>query len=225
MSLIRFDRVGKSYPVRGGGRRTVLAETSFTIHRGQSIAICGHNGAGKSTLLRLIAGVEQPSSGRIGRDMRVSWPIGYGSSFQSSLTGADNVRFIARIYRRPVAEVLAFVEDFAELGDYLRMPIRTYSAGMLARLAFAASLAVDFDCYLVDEVVAAGDERFRARCHAALMERRRSGTLVMVSHDAQTLRDYCDTGAVLADGHLTFFDDVEDAIAAHFNPGGAVQVA
>ncbi|MDG2533785.1 ATP-binding cassette domain-containing protein [Sphingomonas sp. HITSZ_GF] len=214
--MIRFDRVAKSYPLRGGGRRTVLESASFRIVPGQSIGICGHNGAGKTTLLRLIAGVEKPSAGTIERDMRVSWPIGYASSFQSSLSGADNVRFIARIYRRPVEEVLGFVEDFAELGDYLFMPIRTYSAGMLARLAFAASLAVDFDCYLIDEVIAAGDERFRARCHAALMERRRKASLVLVSHDMQTLRDYCDTGAVLEGGQLNFYDHIEEAIARHF---------
>jgi capsular polysaccharide transport system ATP-binding protein len=215
--MIRFDRVAKSYPLRGGGRRTVLEAASFRILPGQSIGICGHNGAGKSTLLRLIAGVEKPSSGTIERGMRVSWPIGYASSFQSSLSGADNVRFIARVYRRPVDEVLSFVEEFAELGDYLRMPIRTYSAGMLARLAFAASLAVEFDCYLIDEVIAAGDERFRARCHAALMERRRTASLVLVSHDAQTLRDYCDSGAVLAEGRLQFYDGIEEAIARHFH--------
>lgn len=213
--MIRFDRVSKQYRVRGKPR-TVLAETSFRITRGQAIGICGHNGAGKSTLLRLIAGVEKPSTGTIERDMSVSWPIGYGSSFQNSLTGADNVRFIARVYRRPIDEVLAFVDDFAELGQYMRMPIRTYSAGMIARLAFAASLAVDFDCYLVDEVTAAGDERFRARCHAALMERRQRGTLIMVSHDPQTLRDYCDSGAVIDGGRLTFYDNIEEAMAHHF---------
>jgi capsular polysaccharide transport system ATP-binding protein len=222
--MIRFDSVGKSYPLRGGGRRMVLEAASFRILPGQSIGICGHNGAGKTTLLRLIAGVEKPSAGTIERGMRVSWPIGYASSFQSSLSGADNVRFIARIYRRPVAEVLAFVEDFAELGDYLGMPIRTYSAGMLARLAFAASLAVEFDCYLIDEVIAAGDERFRARCHAALMERRRKASLVLVSHDMQTLRDYCDTGAVLAEGRLSFYDHIEEAIARHVS-ARAVKVA
>lgn len=213
--MIRFDRVSKQYRVRGGFR-SVLDETSFTLERGQAIGICGFNGAGKSTLLRLIAGVERPSTGTIERDMTVSWPIGYASSFQSSLTGADNVRFIARVYQRPVDDVLAFVEDFAELGRYMRMPIRTYSAGMNARLAFAASLAVDFDCYLVDEITAAGDGRFRARCHTALMERREKGTLVMVSHDAQTLRDYCDRGAVIDNGRLTFYDSIEETLTNHF---------
>lgn len=214
--MIRFDRVSKQYRLRGTPR-TVLAETSFAIERGQAIGICGHNGAGKSTLLRLIAGVEKPTTGAIERSMSVSWPIGYALSFQSSLTGADNVRFIARVYRKPVDEVLAFVEDFAELGAYMRMPIRTYSAGMNARLAFAASLAIDFDCYLVDEVTAAGDERFRERCHAALMERRQRGTLIMVSHDPQTLRDYCETGAVIEDGQLSFYDSIEEAMARHFD--------
>lgn len=221
--MIRFDHVSKHYRTRGG-RHRVLEDASFRIARGQSIGICGHNGAGKSTLLRLIAGVEQPSAGTIRRDMSVSWPIGYASSFQSSLTGADNVRFIARIYGKPVDDVLAFVDDFAELGSYMQMPLRTYSAGMTARLAFAASLAVDFDCYLVDEVTAAGDERFRTRCHAALMERRAQGTLIMVSHDPQTLRDYCDTGAVLVGGRLTFYDNIEEAMAHHF-AASAAQVA
>lgn len=221
--MIRFDHVSKHYRTRAGKHR-VLEDASFRITRGQSIGICGHNGAGKSTLLRLIAGVEQPSAGTIRRDMSVSWPIGYASSFQSSLTGADNVRFIARIYGKPVDDVVAFVDDFAELGSYMQEPLRTYSAGMTARLAFAASLAVDFDCYLVDEVTAAGDERFRARCHAALMERRANGTLIMVSHDPQTLRDYCDTGAVLVGGRLSFYDNIEEAMAHHF-AASAAQVA
>ncbi|MFL9840407.1 ABC transporter ATP-binding protein [Sphingomonas sp. ST-64] len=214
--MIRFDRVSKQYRTRGGGYRRVLDETSFEIGPGQALGICGHNGAGKSTLLRLIAGVERPSSGTVDRAMSVSWPLGYASSFQSSLTGADNVRFIARVYGRPVDRVLAFVEEFAELGAYLDMPIRTYSAGMNARLAFAASLAVDFDCYLVDEITAAGDERFRARCHAALMERRERGTLIMVSHDPHVLRAYCDTGATLVDGRLTFYDTIDAAMEQHF---------
>lgn len=212
--MIRFDDVGKTYRTRTG-TRTVLENASFSIARGEALAICGQNGAGKSTLLRMIAGVEAPSHGRITRDMTVSWPIGHGSAFQSSLTGADNTRFIARIYDRPIAETLAFVEDFAELGAYMKMPVRTYSAGMTARLAFAVSLAVDFDCYLVDEITSAGDARFQQRCHDALMQRRRTGTLVMVSHDVETLRRFCDRGATLIDGKLVFHDDLETAIAHH----------
>ncbi len=212
--MIGFERVSKTYHGRAGAHR-VLDDITFTLRRGEALAICGRNGAGKSTLLRLLAGVEAPTSGRVRRDMSVSWPLGHASAFQSSLTGADNVRFIARIYKRPIADVLAFVEDFAELGAYMRMPVRTYSAGMQARLAFATSLAIDFDCYAIDEITAAGDSRFRERCHEALMERRARSTLVMVSHDLHTLGLYCDRGATLIDGHLTFHESVDAAVAVH----------
>lgn len=213
--MIVFEGVSKNYRTRKG-RRTILEGVSFTLRTGQALGICGHNGAGKSTLLRLIAGVEKPSAGRIARDMTVSWPIGLATTFQASLSGADNVRFIARIYNRPIEETLAFVEDFAELGMYLGMPIRTYSSGMMARLAFAASLAVDFDCYLVDEITAVGDARFRARCHDALIHRREKGTLVMVSHDPATLREYCTDGAVIRGARFTPCASIDEAIDLHF---------
>ena len=213
--MIRFENVSKRFRTRSGSH-TVLDGVSFTLDRGDALGICGHNGAGKSTLLKLIAGVEQPSSGKIVRSGSVSWPIGYASAFQSSLTGADNVRFIARIYERPIRETLEFVDSFAELGQYMAMPIRTYSAGMLARLAFAASLAVDFDCYLVDEITAAGDARFRQRCEDALMARRESGTLVMVSHDPYTLRQYCTSGATVGEGRMDLFATIDEAIERHF---------
>ncbi|KPF77945.1 ATP-binding protein [alpha proteobacterium AAP81b] len=212
--MITLDKVGKAYRTRDG-RRRVFDDVSLTLGPGDALAIVGGNGAGKSTLLRLIAGVEAPSAGRITRSMSVSWPLGHASAFQSSLTGADNARFIARIYGRDITDTLAFVEDFAELGAYLRMPVRTYSSGMLARLAFAVSLAVDFDCYLVDEIVAVGDRRFRQRCHDALLARRAAGTLVMVSHDDATLREYCTRGASLLGGRLTLHDDLDSALAAN----------
>jgi capsular polysaccharide transport system ATP-binding protein len=210
MPMIRLDQVSKTYRVRDG-TKTILDRVDLLIERGMSLGICGQNGAGKSTLLRLIAAVEQPSSGTVTRSMSVSWPIGYASAFQSSLSGADNVRFIARIYGRNIPDMLAFVDDFAELGSYLGMPIRTYSAGMLARLAFATSLAVDFDCYLIDEVIAAGDERFRERCQVALMERRERGTLILVSHDPGILRSYCTSFACVAGTGLSRHDTIEGA--------------
>ncbi|APZ98189.1 ATP-binding protein [Sphingopyxis sp. QXT-31] len=213
--MIVFNRVSKSYATRNG-RHHVLDNVSFTIEKGQSVGVCGHNGAGKSTLLRLIAGVEQPSNGTIRRDMSVSWPLGLSSSFQSSLSGADNARFVARVYGRPVEEVLDFVEDFAELGNYLRMPLRTYSAGMMARLAFAVSLAISFDCYLIDEITAVGDERFQDRCREALLQRKQERSLFMVSHDPATLREYCDRGMAVQGGQVLQFDTVEEAIASHF---------
>lgn len=212
--MIIFDNVTMTYHGRNL-RKTVLQDASFTLRAGEAIGICGANGAGKSTLLRLIAGVERPTAGRIIRDMSVSWPIGFTSIFQTSLTGADNVRFVARIYRRAIAPLLAFVEDFAQLGPYFRQPVKAYSNGMQARLAFAISLAIEFDCYLIDEVTGAGDERFRDRYRAALMHRRRAGTLVMASHHPGTLRDFCVRGATLRDGGLTFFDTIDEAIDVH----------
>lgn len=212
--MIRFSKVGMTYRARNL-RKTVLTETNFTIRRGDAVGICGANGVGKSTLLRLIAGIEYPTAGRIRRDMTVSWPIGYTSAFQSSLTGADNARFIARIYRRPVEPLLAYVEAFAQLGVYLHQPVKSYSAGMQARLAFAISLAIRFDCYLVDEVTSAGDERFRERSHEELLKRRQDGTLIMVSHAPETLRAYCTSGAVLADRKLRFFETIDEALDVH----------
>lgn len=212
--MIAFQNVSKTYHLRRFSKQ-VFADLNFTIDRGTSIGICGANGAGKSTLMRLIAGVETPTTGTVVRDLTCSWPIGYTSCFQTSLTGADNARFIARIYNRDAERLLAYVEDFAQLGPYLRQPIITYSAGMLGRLAFGISLAIDFECYLVDEVTGAGDERFRQRCEAALHHRRETGTLIMISHEPETLRMYCTRGAVLHAGKLSFYDTIDEAIEVH----------
>jgi capsular polysaccharide transport system ATP-binding protein len=213
--MIQFNQVSKTYPTHSG-RRVVLDTVSFNIYPGQSLGICGHNGAGKSTLLRLASGVENPTSGHVDRNMSISWPLGHSSAFQSSLSGADNVRFIARIYGRPLRETLDFVDDFAEMGSYLAMPVRTYSMGMVARLAFAVSLAVDFDCYVIDEITSAGDARFQQKCNDALHERKAAGALLMVSHDAHMLRSFCESGAVLADGKLSIFPTIDEAVDLHF---------
>jgi capsular polysaccharide transport system ATP-binding protein len=212
--MIEFDKVTKTYHTRGLHRR-VFSDLSFQIERGESLAICGANGAGKSTLLRLISGVEHPSSGHIRRTMKTSWPIGFTSCFEMSMTGADNARFIARIYQQDEQEVLDYVENFAQLGVYLRQPVSTYSSGMVSRLAFGVSLAISFDCYLVDEVAAAGDVRFRRRCEEELMARRDKGTLIMTSHDPYMLEQYCTRGAVLYSGALIFFDTVAEACNVH----------
>ena len=212
--MIRFENVSKIY--QGYGLRKVVHNNlNFQIDRGVSIGICGANGAGKSTLLRMIAGVEYPSSGRITKRMSTSWPIGYASCFQHKMTGADNVRFIARIYGRDTAEMLAYVEDFARLGSYLDQPVSTYSAGMVARLAFGTSLAIKFDCYLVDEVTGAGDARFRRRSEEELIERRNNASLIMTSHDPAMLQRYCTRGAVLFGGMLTLYDTVAEACDIH----------
>jgi capsular polysaccharide transport system ATP-binding protein len=212
---IRIDNIRKSYRLHGGASKRVLDGLCAEFRRGEAVGILGRNGAGKSTLLRLIAGVEHPEAGRIERGMSISWPLGHAAAMHYSISGADNARFIARIYDKPMAETLAFVEGFAELGEYYRQPVRTYSAGMMQRLGFALSLAVDFDCYLVDEAVAAGDSRFAERCRQALLERRDRSTLLLVSHQPETVRAFCTTGAVLKNGRLTRYEDLEQAIAAY----------
>lgn len=212
--MIRFEKVSKTYHGRKF-EKTVFSDLSFTIAKGEAIGICGANGAGKSTLMRLISGVEQPTTGTVTRTMTTSWPIGYASCFQSSLTGADNARFIARVYKKDEQQLLDFVEDFAQLGPYFRQPVKTYSAGMSARLAFGVSLAIEFECYLVDEITGAGDERFRARSEAELAARRNNATLIMISHDPNTLRAYCSRGAVLFGGSLIHFEDVAEACEVH----------
>lgn len=210
--MIRVENVTKVHHTRAG-KKVVLDGVSFVINRGDKVGILGDNGAGKSTLLRLITGVEHPTSGRIVRSMSVSWPLAFGTGFQGSLTGADNVRFIARIYGADIKETIAYVQDFAELGDYFYMPIKTYSSGMRARLAFGISLAIRFDCLVVDEVAAVGDQRFKDRCRGALEERSAGNALVMVSHSADILRMYCNKGMVLKNGQMSSFDDLGEALA------------
>lgn len=214
--MIKFDNVSKSYRIHRFVK-PVLNNINFLLERGESIGICGANGAGKSTLMRMLAGVEPPTSGVISRTMTTSWPLGYGSAFQPGLTGADNARFIARIYGMDEDELLTKVEEFAQLGPYLHQPVNTYSTGMGARLAFGVSLTIDFDCYLIDEVVSAGDARFRAKSEAALLERRERSSLIMISHDPGTLQQYCSRGAVLYGGALTFFDSVSEACEVHYS--------
>ena len=212
--MIQFDNVSKSYHIRKFHKQ-VLSNVSFVIQKGESIGICGANGAGKSTLMRLLAGVEFPTHGRISRTMSTSWPIGFSSCFAPSLTGADNARFIARIYNQDEEELLAYVEEFARLGPYFYQPVNTYSAGMSARLAFGVSLAIDFECYLVDEVTGAGDERFRVRCEEELIKRRDTASLLMISHEPATLMQYCRRGAVVYGGTVVFYDTMEEATEVH----------
>jgi capsular polysaccharide transport system ATP-binding protein len=208
--MIILDNVTKSFETRNG-KRSIVENASLTIGPGQSMGIMGRNGAGKTTLLRMIGGVEMPTSGKIRRQMSVSWPMGFAGGFQSSLTGSENARFIARVYGAPIEAVQKKVNQFAELGDYFYMPVKTYSSGMMARLSFGISLAVDFDCYLIDEIIAVGDTWFRQKCEAELMARRAKGTLILVSHDMGTLRKYCTSAAILSNAKLTYYEKFEDA--------------
>lgn len=213
--MILLDGVSKFYPIRGGGQRCILRDATAVIRPGDRLGILGRNGAGKSTLIRMIGGVEYPSAGRIERRMSVSWPLARRIGIHPSLSGADSARFIARIYNRPVERMLRMVDDFAELGEYMHMPVSSYSAGMAARLQLGLSLAMDFDCYLMDEAASAGDHRFIERARHALETKLRTRALVMVSHQATHIRNFCRTAAVLHDGALTFFEDLDEAIATY----------
>lgn len=209
--MIFFDKVHKSYEVRGG-RKTVLNELTMSIARGEKVGIVGRNGAGKSTMIRLLSGAELPTQGRVHRDMSVSWPLAFGGAFQSSLTGRDNLKFICRVYGRRPEECIDFVEDFAEIGRYIDEPVRHYSSGMRARLAFAISMTIDFDCFLIDEVVSVGDSRFHEKCHIELFEKRAHHSFVIVSHDQNYITEHCETVYILENGEITRFSSPEEAI-------------
>lgn len=212
--MIRCTDVHKSYPM-GTGRKKVLCGLDLTVAPGQKLGILGRNGAGKTTLIKLIGGVEMPTSGRINRRMTVSWPLGFGGGFQGSLTGYDNARFIGRIYGADYPDIRDFVEDFTELGRQLQMPVKTYSAGMKARLAFALSLAIEFDCYMIDEVILVGDQNFQRKCHEELFEKRADRALILASHNADIIRQYCSSALVLDRGTGTLYPDVEEALGVY----------
>lgn len=212
--MIRLDEVKKVYEARSGPVE-VLKGVDLHVAKGDKVGILGGNGAGKSTLIRLISGTERPTSGSVARDMRISWPLAFTGAFQGALTGIDNIKFICRIYGHDYRDVLGFVEDFSQLGRFLHEPVKIYSSGMRARLAFAVSLMIDFDCYLIDEVVAVGDSRFQTRCHEELFVRRSDRALIIVSHDVHYLREHCERACVLDHGLLMHFDAIESAIEAH----------
>ena len=214
--MIHIEHVTKRYATRHGNV-TVLDDVNLTIRPGEKVGILGRNGAGKSTIIRLISGAERPSAGHIRREMSVSWPLAFGGAFQGTLTGLDNLRFICRVYGKSTEDKIAYVQEFSELGRYLREPVKTYSAGMRARLAFAISMVVEFDCFLIDEIVAVGDSRFHEKCRVELFEKRKDRSMIIVSHDPGYVRAYCDHAAVLVQGKLTRFDHVDDAFAFYQN--------
>ncbi|PXA83360.1 ATP-binding protein [Nostoc sp. 3335mG] len=214
--MIRCENLCKSYPL-GHTRKQVLRGINLEINRGDRIALLGRNGAGKTTLIKLIAGVEMPTSGRVRRHMSTSWPLGFNGGFQGSLTGYDNARFIARIYGKDYDEMREFVEEFTELGRQLREPVKTYSSGMKARLAFALSLAVEFDCYLIDEIIMVGDQNFQRKCHVELFDKRGDRTLIMASHDKGAVADYCNRAILIDKGHGEVHTDIHEALEAYTN--------
>jgi capsular polysaccharide transport system ATP-binding protein len=209
--MIQLNNVFKFYRTEGH-TKIVLDHVSAVFDSTRSCGLLGVNGAGKSTTLRLIAGTELPNSGSVRRSVRVSWPLGFAGGFHPQMTGRENLHFVARVYGADILRVVDFVEDFAEIGEYIDVAVKTYSSGMMARLAFALSMAIEFDVYLIDEITAVGDARFQSRCQDAFTARRKNAGLIVVSHSMATIKQYCDCGGVLVEGQLIFFDSADKAI-------------
>lgn len=210
--MIRLRNINKAYRM-GEKRRVIIDDLSVDFVPGINVGILGRNGAGKSTLMRIIGGASMPDSGEVIRTSRISWPIGFSGCFHGSLTGRANLRFVCRIYGADWHEVSQFVEDFSELGDYMDMPVKTYSSGMAAKLAFGLSMAIGFDFYLIDELTAVGDASFRAKSQKIFEERKSTSTLLVVSHNIGTIKQHCDVAGVLDGGKITFYDKIDDAVS------------
>lgn len=211
---VLVHNVVKDYHTPIGVKR-VLDGISFEVGPGEKIAVLGRNGAGKSTLVRIIGGIETPSSGSVSCGLRMSWPVAFSGGFDNNMTGLDAIRFIAGLYGVAREEAVAIVDDFAEIGRYLQLPIGTYSSGMRARLAFGLTLAVDFECVLIDEVISVGDQRFRNKCHNELFVKRGDKAMILISHDSGIIRSYCQRALVLKNGRGRVFDDLDQALAIY----------
>jgi capsular polysaccharide transport system ATP-binding protein len=209
--MLSVEHVYKEYLTRHG-RRPVLEDVSFRLERGKSFGILGRNGAGKSTLIRLISGAERPTSGRVVRRMRISWPLAFAGAFHMNLTGLDNLKFVCRLHGVDFRPLVPFVEEFTELGVYFREPVQHYSFGMMTRLAFALSMAVEFECFLIDEAMIAGDARFHERCNQELFVKRKDRARILVTHDTDIIKVLCEQVSVLHQGRLIDFPTVDEAV-------------
>ncbi|HHC29236.1 MAG TPA: ABC transporter ATP-binding protein [Rhodobacterales bacterium] len=212
--MIRLENISKSFYVNGR-RKVVFRNLDFTLPEGKAVGLLGGNGAGKTTLLKIIAGAMRPDAGRVVSDGSISWPIGLRGAFHSSMSGAQNVRFLARVYGVDTRGLEAFVRNFAELGPHFFMPMRSYSSGMRSRVTFGAAMGIKFDTYLIDEVTAVGDAAFRRKSRAVFRERVKNSGAVMVSHNMMELSAFCDAGVILHKGRLRYFEDIDEAIELH----------
>lgn len=212
--MIQLQALSKTFEIPGG-THTVFRDLTLDLPPGRSLGLLGRNGAGKSTLLQIIAGTMQPTSGRVVRTGKISWPIGGANSFHPDMTGLQNTRFLARCYGVDSDSLSDFVEEFAQIGKHFHMPLRTYSAGMKSRLSFGVAMGIPFDTYLIDEVTGAGDKSFRARSKTVFRARMANADAIMISHDMADMRNFCNSGLILHQGELEYFDTIDAAIDRH----------
>ena len=216
--MIEVNNLTKSFLYKGK-KNIVFNNISFQIYDGESVALMGRNGAGKSTLLRLLGGTDIPDSGTIKSNNSISWPVGLEGGFQGSLTGKENVIFVSKLFlgndRKKILEKVRFVEEFAEIGKYFYRPFKTYSSGMKSRVTFGLSMAFQFDYYLIDEVTAAGDQKFREKCSEALQKLHQKASFIMVDHNLWGLEFHCDRAFILHEGSLLMFDNIKEGINKH----------
>lgn len=218
--MIELQHLTKSYPTPHG-RRYVFRDLNFTFPEGANVGLIGPNGAGKSTLMRLIGGIDAPDSGRVLSRASISWPVGLSGGFQGSLTGRDNVQFVCRLYGasgEALREKVRYVQDFAEIGEYFDLPVKSYSSGMRSRLAFGLSMAFDFDYYLIDEVMAVGDAQFQHKCKDVFRSKLERSRLILVSHNMKDIAQYCNVVVLVRQGQATLYTDVQEGIAAYQGP-------
>ncbi|PMH42162.1 polysaccharide/polyol phosphate ABC transporter ATP-binding protein [Vibrio sp. 10N.286.49.B3] len=213
--MIRLENLTKYYPSKLGNQY-IFKNINFTLPEGHNIAILGSNGAGKSTLFRILAGSEYPNKGKVITDRDISWPVALATGIHPQMTGRENTRFIGRV--NGIADLDEYeekVKNFAELGVKYDLPVKTYSSGMRSRLAFGCCIAIDFEIYLIDEATSVGDQKFRKKAKQALLDKSKSASVIMVSHDMKELREFCDSAVILHKGTLTFYDDLEEALTIY----------
>jgi capsular polysaccharide transport system ATP-binding protein len=218
--MIKFENISKSFPTPRG-RKIILQNTNFVFPTGKAVGLMGRNGAGKSTLMQMISGKIRPDTGTITHTGTMSWPVGFAGSFNREMTGAQNTKFIARTYGIDTQSLADYVEDFTELGHHFHAPIRNYSSGMRSRLAFAISIGIPFDIYLVDEVTAVGDASFKRKSRIAFQDRMKKSSAIVVTHSTRQILKICDAGAVLENGKLQYYEDVKEAISKHHKNMGS----
>lgn len=219
--MIRLEGISKAYRTPNG-MHTVFRDLNLEIPTGAGVAFLGRNGAGKTTLVNIIGGAEYADTGMITSNSKISWPVGLSGGFQPSMTARDNVKFVARLYaeNNQIPSILKYVREFADVGEYFNMPVRTFSSGMRSRVAFGLSMAFNFDYYLIDEVTAVGDDSFRARCNDALMQKKENGAgFIVVSHQMDIVRKFCQMALVLSSDGYRFYSEIEEAIAAYQSHG------